>query len=808
MNLSELIKSSVKRYKKKIFIIERGLYRRKTYTYQKIYDQAISLCGYFAEQKIKKKDKVIIYLPNSPDYASVLWACALSGVIAVPIDFNSNKEFVEKIYRNVGGKLIICSLFNQTDFGNKIYVEQLEEKYGEYVNYKIKEKIKEEDIFEIVYTSGTTSEPKGAIITHNNLAANVTSCDSIVPIKIPDFTFLSILPLSHLLEQNVGFLLLMKHGSKIVYISSRKSSSIMGTMVEEKINGLISVPLFLSSIKEKIEKVADEKGKLESLDNAIKRFGDYPGFVKSIVFGKIKKKFPNLELFLVGGAALDDEVEKFWRAIGVEVLQGYGLTESSPILTCNTPAENKIGTVGKAIPGVEIKIKDSEIIAKGENIFQGYYKNLEETAKVIKKGYLHTGDIGKFDEDGFLILTGRKKNMILSPSGKNVYPEDIEKVLDLESGVKESVVLGLNNGKKLVAVVLSEKKINERDLLKKVNSKLSPYQYLSSIEKWSEADFPRTPTKKVIRRKVEEKLRHRTIKIEGESGDKLINILSAVCEVSQKKIRENNVLVNLGLDSLKRIDLSVKIEEAFNIDFNEDEINEKTTLKELRKSIETTKSEKIEKGLNILNSNAFIPVHYMLQTLISALSKPIFSMKIKGVENLPNEQVIFIANHSSTFDTTALLRALPARMRVKTYVAAAKDYFFETKSKYGKLMGTIGRLAYNAFSFSRTTNIKQSLKDFGEVVNRGGNVLIYPEGTRTTTGKLLPFKQGIGLLVWHMGIPVVPIKMKGLYEIMPKGKSLPSRGHVEIIFGNPIKFSKVQGIQEITDTLYKKMKEL
>ncbi len=808
--LADLIREAVGRYNDDVLFVDRGLYRRKEFSYKKIFLQASAICGFFEKRRIKKRDKIIIYLPNSSDYATILCACALSGVIAVPIDFNSNLDFASRICKIVKARLMFCSVFKEPSNGKKFYLEEMNNIYEEFNQHKPKTKINEEDIFEIVYTSGTTAEPKGVVIKNKNIGANLESMRKIIDFDIENYVFLSILPLSHLFEQTIGFFLPMVYGAAIVYISSRKSSAIIEAIKKENVSAIVSVPLFLSSIKNKIEFTAKESGKYDSLKKALKRFENSPKFLKKIVFASVRKNLGKLNFLITGGAALDIEVEKFWKTLGYNVLQGYGLTETSPVLTYNSITSNKIGTVGKPLHDVEVKIVNGEIVARGKNVFSGYYQNRLETAKVLKNGWLYTGDIGEFDEQGFLRITGRKKNMILSPSGLNVYPEDIEKVLNKLEGVKDSVVLGLDNGKTLAGVIITSKKIDIDELLKKTNSQLSPHQYLSKIYIWHEADFPRTPTKKIIRRKVEEGLKIGK-KEKVTSDDKLAQIISEVCDINARKVREKSLLVNLGLDSLKRIELTIKIEEAYNLDFNEDDITDKTTVADLRKLIAACKEFKSESGLSILNHRFFNPLRVILQRFFFLASGVIYSLKVKGIENLPkdNEQVIFIANHCSQFDTLTILKALPRKVRMNSYAAAAKDYFF---TGIGRLLGFFGAIVFNAFAFSRDTNIKQSLKDFGEVINRKGNVLIYPEGTRSTTGKLLPFKPGIGLLTWNMEVPVIPIKSKGLYEILPKGriipKNLPRSGKVEIIIGKPLKFSKMQSFQEITDILREELENL
>ena len=307
--IADLIKEAVRKYSKKTFIIQKDLYRRKEYSYQDIYDHALSICNYFNKSKIKKGDKTLIYLPNSSDYVSILWACALSGVIAVPIDFNSAPEFAEKIYKKVNARKIFCSVFKKIENGECCFFEEMEDIYGGYGHdFSLKEIINEEDVFEIVFTSGTTSDPKGVVLTNENLYFDIIAMRKMITFNLKHESILSLLPLSHLFEQTAGFFCPIEQGVKIVYIQSRKPAFIIETIGKEKIKSMITVPLFLETIKKKIESEAEKIGKLDLLNKNLERFSSYPGFIKKIIFRNIRKNFPNLEYFFVGGAELAPDV--------------------------------------------------------------------------------------------------------------------------------------------------------------------------------------------------------------------------------------------------------------------------------------------------------------------------------------------------------------------------------------------------------------------------------------------------------------------------------------------------------------------
>jgi long-chain acyl-CoA synthetase len=797
MTLQNLIKTSVKNFPNKILITDKGDYSKKQYTYSEIYKQSLRVISFFKKNNISKGEKIITFIPNSSDYASIIWACALSGVILVPIDINSQLEFLEKVYKNTQAKLIFTSIYKSSQKTKNFFIEEINTIYEQNSEREINEAIYSNDTFEIVYTSGTTSEPKGVILTQENLYENVLSMTNAITHNTKNMSMLSILPLSHLFEQNLGFFSPVYLGTKITYISTKKTSKIIETIKEEKIDTIVSVPLFLDLLKQKI--ISESEKQNYDIEKSI---------IKNNLFSKlaaykIKRILKPLKTFIIGGSALSLETEIFWDTLGFRVLQGYGLTETSPVLTCNSTKDYKKGSVGKALKNIEIKIVNNEILAKGKNIFHGYYHNSEKTKEILETGWIKTGDLGKIDSEGFLFITGRKKNIIISPSGLNIYPEDIEKTINKNNLIKDSVVLGLNNGKDLTALIIPKTKINAEDLKKEINKNLPESQKLTKIIIWPKQDFPRTPTLKIIRKEVEDIISNKKNVINTFTEDKLKNVVSIICKTNPNKITEKTNLIDLGLDSIKRIELVTKIEEQFNIDFDETNINEKTKIENLRKSIKISSIDKSKSQINFLNSRLFTPIRFLLQEISFLALSVFYKIKLSGIENLPKEKCILIANHSSMLDTFAIYKALPIKYRLNTCPAAAKDFFFKNW-----IIGLFGKLTFNAFGFSRKEETKQSLKDFGKLVDTNHNILIYPEGTRSKTGKLADFKDGIGILAREINIPIIPIKIKGLHEILPVGNYLPKFGEVEIKIGRQVKFNKMQSPQEITKTLHKIIKEM
>lgn len=815
--LIELLEEVHKKYSNRECLVFKKEYRTERYSYHDLLKKARQFSTFLQEKGIKKGDKVLIYLYNCPQWIIAYFGCIISGAIVVPIDFNSPQSFAKEILIKVKGKFIISSKFKSANMRNKEVVIE----YLDFDNFKEAEPVhaKETDIAEIMFTSGTTSAPKGVILSHKNIMSNLISLTKIVELK--NYRLLSFIPLSHMFEQTIGLLTALYFGSTIVYISSRKSSFILETMQEEKIRGVVGVPLLLKTLKEKIERQAKEKRKEKFLKRLQKIVHPFPYSTRRIIFKKILKKFGKLDLFISGGAALESEVEEFWNNLGIEVLQGYGLTETSPVISCNTFTEKRIGSVGKIIPGVEVKIVDGEIWIKGNNVFQGYFQNPQATKITFHENWFKTGDLGEI-KDNFLYIKGRIKNMILSSSGMNVYPEDIESILNKIPGVKESCVLGLGKDTIITAIFILEKGTNPRQIIQKANTQLASHQQIQGYYLWKKEKFPMTPTLKIIRRTVEEEIlkekKKASEKVEESKENKLYQIIAEFSKTSPAKIKPHtNIVLDLKLDSLARVELSSLVEEKFDIEFDESFISPKTTVHDLEQYIE---KQKTTKATFQFKKWALSPIAIflrgILQFIVLTMTRTFSWTYISGKENLKNiKQAIFIANHTSHLDTPMILRSLPRSIRRKTASAAAADTFFEdTGSIQGKMKkyvySNLTTLVFNTYPFAREGSIKKSLRYTGKLIDKDWNIIIFPEGGRSQTGEMKPFKTGIGLIAEEMKIDIIPIKIQGNYAIMPKGKFLPKPGKVQVKIGKPILYQELKGKSylEIANILEKRVKEL
>ncbi len=823
--LSRTFQKSFKKNKKRRYVSLKKDFVYDRYSYKDIQDYSLKLITLFKENKLKKGDKIGICTYNCPQFFYTYIACAFSGIVLVPMDFSSSEELMQKFIKRTEAKLLITSVKKITGLNiKKYYVEELDEILDEKKLGKLS-LTKESDLLEIMFTSGTTGEPKGVMITHENVYGNVLAGLDCFEITKKD-SFISIVPMSHILEQLL-FLAVTFRGARITQLRSRRGSEIRKALEKEKPTMLAAVPALFNLFRRKIEEKAREQKSLEKLYKMMDLAQILPFSLRRKLFRKVHKVFGyRLNTIICGGAALPVDTEIFFEKLGINVINGYGLTETSPLLTGNKLNNKKYGSAGMAVNGVRLKISEQgEILAKGKNLTPGYYKNPEATKKLFTKdGWLRTGDIGEIDEEGFLFIRGRLKNMILKQNGLNVYPEDIEKVLDKQDIIKESCVVGVSKGddKIITAVILLSRKASKSEIKKaieKTNEKLETHQRIQDYVVWKQKDFPRSFSMKVQKNKVLEAVENKE-HVKTESKDLLIHILSTILHTESGKIKETSKLYkDLGFDSLKVIELGSLIEEVMGIEIDEYLIDINTTVSDLRNLIEKGKQETQEKKISKrMFKKIFVPIRAIFPEVMYAFASLfITKIKVKGRKNLKkiNEPVVIIFNHTSHLDAHVIAKHLPVKIRSRVATGAAADYFFKESGKLKDwLLTRFFRYFMGAFPVARTgketkASLKKTFEYIQEAVDHGWNISLSPEGTRTRTGKMNKFKEGIGLIVKETGYPVLPIKLRGLYDIMPPGKKLPvKRGPAEIEFGELVRFSGTASPIEITQKLEKIIREM
>ena len=819
--LAQFIEATAKAYKDKTAFKFRPRFRAVSFTYEEVYQLSKAAAEVLKEAGVEKGDRVLILAYNTPYWVAGFFGVQLLGATAVPLNVANKGDFIKKIAQITQAKFLLKSAPLSKPQGLDIKSFDLETLQPVVGTKLLRVQLDEEDLAEIVYTSGTTGFPKGVMLTHKNILANLRGVLPLVGLTKED-RGLSILPLSHIFEQIGGMLAPLSCGAQVTYAGALNSINIRKNLVEDKITKMAAVPEFLKLIIKRLEEKAEEEGKKPLLDLLFKVTPAIPSMkIRRLLFHSILKRFGgHLDTIMSGGAALDSEVGKKWEAFGIYILQGYGTTEASPVISTNTYKDKKIASVGRPIPGVQVKIAvDSEILARGENIFKGYYKNKEKTREVFEDSWYKTGDLGFFDEDGHLHIHGRKKYMIVTEAGENVHPEDLEFVLNKSPQVEDSCVVGLKVGEKqIIHATLLGKEIKEPEkLIGKANESLENYQQIQDFSIWPFDDFPRTATKKVKRDEVIKYLATRKIETEEllpASTGLVEKCLAKIANLPTSRITPEKKLVgDLRMDSLGRVELVALIEEETGVILDEAEIGPGTTVADIKEKVEH-KIQKIERYefKEWPLSLAIVTLRKAAQKLfLFPISRYFTKLETIGEENLASLSLpaLFYSNHLSAADAVVLLSALPAKIRQRLAIATASDVIYGDP-KHKKYEGLF-TLSLNIFPFSRTGQIKSSLEYTGRLLDRGFSILVFPEGRVSTSGKMQALKEGAGFLAVEMGTEIVPIKIDGTQKIVPSGTEppfWPKKSKVTVKFGKPLGFSPTDSYLEATQVIEDALQKL
>ncbi len=795
-----------------VAFIQHRKFRRIVWTYTELKQKVDSTISFLAEQQLRKGDTVILRTPNSPEWSCIFFACASLGVVVVPLDSNSTPEFIDTIARTTRAKIIFTSHtlspLTPSPYTPIVYIEDIPFDSLPSAAIASVPTIEPNDTLEIVFSSGSTGEPKGVVLTHANVCSDVYMLSQVAPLS-STHQFLSLVPLSHMLEQTGGLFSPLFWGASIVYPYTIKPKYMVAALQNERITSIVCVPAVLQLLKNSIMRTVEAAHKTTQFSQALSRAERFPVAIRRLLFHRIRTKLGlSLKEFYVGGAPLDVSLELFWTRLGIVPLQGYGLTEASPLITASSLQAHKPRSVGRVLPGISVQVADDgELLLQGPNLTREYFQNEQATANAFANGWFHSGDVGAIDADGYVYIQGRKKNTIISDSGMNIYPEDIEQALREFGGVKEAVVCGIKKDTStlLVAAVLTDTDTpSPEEIMQRANNHLASHQQIQKLVLWPLADFPRTTTKKILRPEVAAFLiaeEHSPTPISAQqkpvSTDPLTHIISEITGMESAAIAPNaNFVTDLHLDSIKRLELVSRIEDELGIEIAETSISQTSTVGDLMQLLQH--SEQRSKAIHIASWprwHIVKPIRAVMQWFLFLAIQSFQTLQgTQGAAtNLPRGPFLLVANHESHLDTPTIFRLLPQHIRANLCVAAAKDYFFKNP-----FTAFWAQLLFNAFPLDRDGNVRESLGHVGSLLNAGHSVLIYPEGTRSQAGQLGEFKKGIGIIAQEMGVPVVPIKISGNFHILPRGATLPTKGTAHITFGKPVHIPADASYIEIT----------
>ena len=543
-------------------------YRSWRYTYAQVGLAARRFAARLTENNIRKGDKVIFWSENRPEWIAAFWGCVLAGVIVAPIDYRTSLRFLRHVHEIVDARLILVGEeVHFTSWGEHLSIWQFDEFEWCTTPCELPTvPILKDDVIEIVFTSGATGEPKGVLISHRNILANVVSPLNIISQyrkwfrPVLPLRFLTLIPLSHMFGQTLAMFILPSIPGTAVFMHGYSPHEIIRQIRARGVSVLVAVPKILEVLRKHIQlQFPETTNPPPAMSHWLFRWWRFRRAHSALGW--------RYWAFVVGAAPLGKELEEFWSRLGFAVIQGYGLTETAPVVAFNNPFDINQGTVGKPVAGMEVKIApDGEILVRGESVTSGYYRATSDTAAVFEGGWFHTGDIGKFDEKGNLTIRGRKKEMIVTPEGLKVFPEDVEDVLNRLPGVQESAVVGKD---RVHAVLVLRDGADPDEIVHQANLQLEDHQRIRSLSRWPGDHLPRTEGT--------QKIKHGEIQAWVDTGRSVPAIVTAggtVIDLLQRfapnrTITPNTTLDQLGLSSLDRVELMLDLEEQFDISIDE-----------------------------------------------------------------------------------------------------------------------------------------------------------------------------------------------------------------------------------------------
>lgn len=797
------------------FLVHDDGYRERHFSYEDVGRAARAFAARLHGAGLRKGDAVVFFSENRPEWLVAFWGCLLRGIVVVPIDYRSPPEFLARVSGIVKARVVLVGQDvppldapGHAAAGLRAEVWKLAGlDWDSDAGPLDPVPIVRDDVAEIIFTSGATAEPKGVIITHRNVLANIVPVEREVlkyrkwgtpffPIR-----FLNLLPLSHMFGQAMATFIPPMLPGVVIFMRGYNPADIVSQVKRQRVSVLVSVPKILDVLREHVIRLAPEAAAPGPRQHVARRWWRYRRVHR--LFGM---KFWS---FVVGAAPLDPAIEAFWGELGFAVIQGYGLTETAPIVTLNHPFGTRRGSVGKAIAGVEVRIaEDGEILVRGENVTRGYFNAEAETRKAFEDGWFHTGDIGEIGPDGQLFIKGRKKEMIVTPEGLNVFPEDVERVLNDLPGVKESAVVGLTgtgSEERVGAVVVLEPGAEVEAVVRDANGRLADHQRIRRALVWPEPALPRTEGTRKLKRSV--------IREWAETGgpprlvqagsDRLAALIAKY--TGRSDLPPGTTIEELGLSSLERVELLVALEDTFQTRIDEGafagarDVSQLRALVEQAPAGEAPPAEPVDFPVWNRRWPARLVRRLSLPTWLLPLARVFAWITVEGREHLAglHGPVVYASNHQSHMDAPVVLAAMPGRLRYRVAIAMAKEFFKPHffPEQYGRwawftnsLNYWLAALFFNAFPLpQREAGARQTLRYIGDVLEHGDSVLIFPEGRRTTTGAIDRFRPGIGMIAARLDVPVVPVRIDGLDTVLPPGWRMARPGRVRVAFGPPLR---------------------
>jgi long-chain acyl-CoA synthetase len=835
-------------------VYSRG-YRHSSWTYETLASTAALFANALKSRGIRTNDRILLWAPNSGEWVAAFWACMLIGAVAVPMDDSASPDFAARVARDSQIKLIVASR-NKPQLDSAIPVLGMEDLPDIAAQHRVlltqtvpRETPKplyerlsgqpptRQHIAEILFTSGTTAEPRGVVLTHGNFLANLEPIERGIEryLKYERFLhplrFVSLVPLSHVFGQFMALFVPPLLGATMVFENSTNPSEILRTIKSQGATLLIAVPRMLDLLRSTVEREIDSRGWRSWFDKNYAAVEAQPFLRRAWRFRRIHGLFGfRFWAFISGGAALDSDTELFFKRLGFAVVQGYGMTETASLISLNHPFSAAEGSVGKILPGREFKLADDgEILVRGENVSSGYWeKGSLQQSSDENNGWLRTGDLGELDSNDNLKFRGRKKNVIVTSAGLNLHPEDLEAALKKQPAIRDAVVIPIDRGQNAepCAVLLLRNEVKGEEAGAAVagaNATLAEYQQIRKWSIWPEPDFPRTPTGKprlavIAARAAEPNLpvgaRHAVPARQTDPLEQLLSSDSSTCSSSLS-----------SLSSLDRMQLLSALEHRYNIEINEAAFSQANSVVDLQKLIAQPAA---QQNAATKNSSAYHyprwtqrePVRlarlFIYYTLVWPATQFLAHPRIIGRHHLQNLKgpAIIISNHiTRRADIGLILAALPARFRHRLATAMGgeslvrmrtppREWLFAKRWAFQLGYFLITAL-FNVFPLPQFSGVRQSFRFAGESADRGYSVLIFPEGAvnNSVDGRMAPFQSGIGLLAENLALPIIPMRLDGVWQMKKEHRRLASLGEITVHIGAPATFPANTSDNEIARQL-------
>jgi long-chain acyl-CoA synthetase len=768
-------------------------------------------------------DRVVLWVPSkwwAPVYYFAIWKI---GGIVVPFDREMNADAARRIVDLVEPSLIVVGYGEHPSWATDLKVTEWWEPSEEKEAGPSELSLPGEELAVIAFTSGTTGAPKGCMISHSNLCSQIDAVRDNIPLD-ETCRLASILPLSHLFELTGGLLYPLASGAAIHYIPSRRAPDIVRVFQEQRITHMIAVPQLLTIMGRALQEQLAAKLPARVV-NAVNSLAErLPMNARKILFWPVHHQLGgHLQLLAAGGAALPKETQELWERMGVRVVQGYGASECSPVIACGLPdGSTPVGTVGRPVRGVEVRLgADGELLARGPNVMRGYWKDPERTTEVLEDGWYHTGDLATIDGAGNISLSGRAKELIVLPSGMNVWPQDVEDALRLQPGVKDACVLAVPTpagGAALHAYLIRAPGAGHADpavLVAQANGTLAQHQRVATASWWPEADFPRTPTLKVRRHllPMPSSDQHTEVDTLAASDDP---VAQAVCGVARvASVAEGQQLAELGMDSLGLVDLALALEEKTGRAVADGDLRLDMTLFDIRALLQQTST---GSGRSVTSLRGSEPPlwPYGWGRVFRHLGVPfdliyrygVTRTTVLGAEHLGQlgPRVIVAGTHHSFADIHLVKHGLAATsasaLGRKLVIAASAANL----ANIGPA-AWIGVLTFGTYPLNQAGERDASLRGLAKLMQQGNAVLIFPQGTHSDPPLELAddpsvrFRPGVAYLAEALDAEVVPFGLAGTERLMPAHlehyhglviAGVPvsiTRGPLAIAFGQPVRMN-------------------